>query len=170
MPRPKNKTELEQLSKANFNTLLALVDNLTEEDRLREFPPGTMNRNIRDVLAHLHAWHILFLNWYSVGMRDEIPDMPAPGYSWKTTPELNRKIFEDYSNVGLEAVRALLMNSFQDVQRIIQAHDNEELFTKKRYSWTGSTSLGSYLVSATSSHYDWALKLIRKAKKTAQQV
>ncbi|HOP45228.1 MAG TPA: ClbS/DfsB family four-helix bundle protein, partial [Flavobacteriales bacterium] len=38
----------------------------------------------------------------------------------------------------------------------------EELFEKKRYRWTGSTSLGAYLVSATSSHYDWALKLIQK--------
>ena len=42
---------------------------------------------------------------------------------------------------------------------------DEELFTKKKYHWTGSTSLGSYLVSATSSHYDWALKLIRKSIK-----
>ena len=33
------------------------------------------------------------------------------------------------------------------------------------YHWTATTSLGSYLVSATSSHYDWALKLIRKSIK-----
>jgi hypothetical protein len=48
---------------------------------------------------------------------------------------------------------------------LIEAHGDEELFTKKRYAWTGSTSLGAYLVSATSSHYDWATKKLRKAKR-----
>ena len=38
---------------------------------------------------------------------------------------------------------------------------------KKKYKWTGSTSLGAYLVSATSSHYDWAYKLIKKCLKTS---
>lgn len=36
-----------------------------------------------------------------------------------------------------------------------------ELFTKRLYSWTGSTSLGAYLVSSTSSHYDWGKKVKR---------
>lgn len=40
-----------------------------------------------------------------------------------------------------------------------------ELFEKKRYKWTGTTLLGAYFVSATSSHYDWAYKLIKKAKR-----
>jgi hypothetical protein len=48
---------------------------------------------------------------------------------------------------------------------LIGKHTDEELFTKKRYGWTGSTSLGAYLVSATSSHYDWALKTLRPLKK-----
>jgi hypothetical protein len=40
-------------------------------------------------------------------------------------------------------------------------HTDAELFTKRRYVWTGSTSLGAYLVSATSSHYAWAAKQLR---------
>ena len=39
---------------------------------------------------------------------------------------------------------------------------NDELFTKGVYKWTGGTSLGSYFVSAISSHYDWALKKTQK--------
>ena len=49
---------------------------------------------------------------------------------------------------------------------LVRAHDDEELFAKRRYPWTGSTSLGAYLVSSTSSHYDWALTKLRKARKT----
>jgi len=59
----------------------------------------------------------------------------------------------------------MLTSSFNELQDIIRKHSNEELFEKKRYKWTGTTSLGAYLVSATSSHYDWAYKLIKKARK-----
>lgn len=48
---------------------------------------------------------------------------------------------------------------------IINAHDNNELFAKGKLSWTGTTSLGAYLVSATSSHYEWAAKQLRKNNK-----
>jgi hypothetical protein len=48
---------------------------------------------------------------------------------------------------------------------LIEKHTDEELFTKQKYKWTGTTSLGSYLVSATSSHYDWGIKQIKSLKK-----
>ncbi|MEM7107806.1 MAG: ClbS/DfsB family four-helix bundle protein [Bacteroidota bacterium] len=48
---------------------------------------------------------------------------------------------------------------------MIEEHSEEELFEKKRYKWTGTTSLAAYLISATSSHYDWALKLMKKCFK-----
>jgi hypothetical protein len=48
---------------------------------------------------------------------------------------------------------------------LIERHSDAELFTKEHYAWTGRTSLGAYLVSCTSSHYDWALKLVRNGLK-----
>lgn len=165
MPRPKNKEELIHLSQSNFKKLNEYVDSFSDEEREAEFPEGTMNRNIRDILAHLHHWHLMMLEWYKTGMRGEMPDMPAKGYTWKTVPELNREIWKKYSEVDLADVRKMLKDSFSELQQVIRKHTDEELFEKKRYKWTGSTSLGSYLISATSSHYDWALKLIKKCKK-----
>lgn len=165
MPRPKTKDELLELSQKNYVLLNELVDSYSAEEQTAEFPKGTLNRNIRDVLAHLHHWHLMLLDWYEVGMKGEKPVMPAEGYTWKTVPELNRVIREKYKNVALNEARTKLNQSYQQVQQIIETHSNEELFEKKRYKWTGSTSLGSYLVSATSSHYDWAYKLIKKANK-----
>ena len=165
MARPKSKTELLALSRENFEKLMRFIDEMTTEEQHKEFPGGTMNRNIRDVLAHLHHWHLMMLNWYKVGMAGEKPDMPAKGYTWKTTPELNKWIWEHYRKTDLNEVKKQINTSFRDIRNIIKPHTNEELFEKKRYKWTGTTSLGSYLVSATSSHYDWALKLIKKAKK-----
>lgn len=97
------------------------------------------------------------------------PTMPEEGYTWKTIPELNRKIWEEYSNTSLNKIRQSLDKSNDEVTKLIRKHSDEELFEKKRYLWTGSTSLSAYLISATSSHYDWALKLIRKATRNWQQ-
>ncbi|MCP9290471.1 ClbS/DfsB family four-helix bundle protein [Gracilimonas sediminicola] len=165
MARPKTKKELKELSKQNFAKLNQLIDSYSAEEQNAEFPEGTMNRNIRDVLAHLHHWHLMMLDWYEVGMKGEKPEMPAKGHTWKTTPELNKEIWTKYRNVELNKIREDLSLSFLKLQKIITQHSNEELFEKKRFKWTGSTSLGAYLISATSSHYDWALKLIKKAKK-----
>lgn len=165
MPRPKSKDELLKLSKDNFNKLIDYIDHLDKNQQNAEFNPGTMNRNIRDVLAHLHHWHLMMLEWYKVGMTGEKPDIPAKGYTWKTTPALNQWIWENYSETSLNDITPALKASYQSIRKLIESHTNDELFEKKRYKWTGSTSLGSYLVSATSSHYDWALKLIKKGLK-----
>ena len=161
MPRPANKEQLLEQGQRMHDALLAFIDDLPPDTREAEFPPGTLNRNIRDVLAHLGHWHGLMLDWYAVGMKGGRPDMPAKGYTWKATPELNQAIRDLHGKEPMPDVRKRFEASYRQVRKLIESHTDEELFEKKRYRWTGSTSLGAYLVSATSSHYDWALKLIR---------
>ncbi len=165
MPRPKDKASLLNLSDENYTKLLNFISALSIDEQHKEFPEGTMNRNIRDILMHLHHWHLMMMEWYEVGMTGVKPDIPAKGYTWKTTPELNRKIWEMYQSTELDKAKSLVNKTHQQVMALIKSHTDEELFEKKRYKWTGTTSLGAYLISATSSHYDWALKLIKKAKK-----
>ena len=45
---------------------------------------------------------------------------------------------------------------------------SEELFSKGVYKWTGGSTLGSYFVSATSSHYDWAIKKLKAHQKNCK--
>lgn len=165
MGRPKNKQELLDLGQSNFQKLNEMIDSMKMAEQQKDFPVGTMNRNIGDVLMHLHHWHLMMMDWYRIGMTGKKPDMPAKGYTWKTTPALNKSIWEMYKNIPLAKAKQKFSESFNQLRKIIESHTNEELFEKKRYKWTGSTSMGSYLVSATSSHYDWAYKLIKKAKK-----
>lgn len=73
MARPATKLDLEFLAKENYQKLLSLIETLPEGQREDSFPEGTMNRNIRDVIGHLYHWHLLFLNWYEVGMRGKKP-------------------------------------------------------------------------------------------------
>jgi hypothetical protein len=71
----------------------------------------------------------------------------------------------EHQATSLEVALRLLAQSHQDVQDLILRHTDEELFKKKRYAWTGTTSLGAYLVSSTSSHYDWGLNRIKKLRR-----
>ncbi|WP_158858473.1 ClbS/DfsB family four-helix bundle protein [Lunatibacter salilacus] len=165
MPRPQTKSELLHLSKLNFDKLNDFINSMEVEEQHKEFPPGTLNRNIRDVLMHLYEWHKMTLGWYKTGIDGGKPEIPAKGYTWKTMPELNKIIREKYSKTGLEEAKKHFKSSYEEIRKIIENLTDEQLFEKKRYKWTGTTSLGAYLVSATSSHYDWALKLIKRAKK-----
>ncbi|WP_339925494.1 ClbS/DfsB family four-helix bundle protein [uncultured Cyclobacterium sp.] len=165
MPRPKSKKELIASSQLNFDKLIDLVKNYPEEKVKQAFPSTALNRNIKDVLAHLHQWHLLMLEWYRVGMNGGKPTIPFPGFTWKTLPELNKKIREENKDVPLMEVLNLLHHSHLEIHKIMDKHSDEELFEKKRYHWTGTTSLAAYLISNTSSHYDWALKLIKNSLK-----
>ena len=165
MARAKTKDELIEHSQRAFKNLNELIDSYSDEEKTLEFPPGTLNRNIRDVVAHLHHWQIMLLDWYTVGMTGEKPEMPAKGYTWQELPSLNKEIQKMYENLNLNEARKKMNASFNEIQKLIAKHSNEELFEKKRYKWTGSTSMGAYFVSSVSSHYDWAVKLIKKAKR-----
>lgn len=164
MPRPKTKTTLLELSATNFKKLYDSINQLDKDQQLKDFKKGGLNRNIRDVLMHLHHWHLLLMGWYKIGVSGEKPDMPAKGYTWRTVPDLNKWIWEKYQDVKLDTAKRKCRNSHKQLMAIIESHSNEELFEKKKYKWTGSTSMGAYLVSATSSHYDWAIKLIKKSQ------
>ena len=164
MARPKTKIELLDLSRQNFDKLFDFILVIDKDEQNRDFPPGTMNRNIRDILMHLHHWHLMFLDWYKTGMSDQKPEMPAKGFTWKTTPELNKWIWEKYRQTSLVRAKESLKSSFKQVRKIIESHTDEELFEKRRYNWTGSSSLSTYIRANTSSHYNWAYKLIKKAK------
>jgi len=164
MAKPQSKKELIALSQKNYAALMDLVNSYSSEELVEEFPSGTLNRNIRDVLAHLHHWHLLLLGWYEVGMKGEIPFMPDEGHTWRNLLELNKKIWQEYQQTDLKTTQDLLNESYENVQSLMTTHTDKELFEKKRYRWTGSTSLGAYFISNTSSHYDWAIKLIKKSK------
>ncbi len=166
MPRPKNRDELLRLSNSDFNKMLGLIDSFDKEEIITgKIPFEDRDKNIRDIVAHLHHWHLMMLDWYKVGMSGERPDMPSKGFTWKTIAALNQEIWEKYQTTDYEESLKMLKRSFSEIQVLIDGHTDDELFEKKRYRWTGTTSLGSYLISATSSHYDWAMKKLRKYKK-----
>jgi hypothetical protein len=172
MPRPTNKNELLELSESNFTKLLDFIQELPEEVKNAAYTNDELNdrdKTVSDVICHLHEWHLMMENWYKTGMAGSKPAIPGEGYTWQTLPGLNHKIWEKYQGTELKKAVTLFRKSHKDVMALIQKHTDDELFTKKKYAWTGTTSLGAYFISATSSHYDWGLKTIKPLKKLIRQ-
>ncbi len=164
MGRPTSKHELLTAADEEFGRLWDAVDFVASEGR--ELAGACEAWSVKDLLAHLTAWHEMILAWEEVGAAGGQPDMPAQGFTWAETPALNQLLFERSEHEPWEAVVERLRASHEKVMAVIESYDDRDLFAKKRFPWTGSTSVGSYLVSASSSHYAWAAKLIRRWAKT----
>ena len=120
MARPTSKDELLSLSNENFSKLINLIETLPEEKQEMNFLFEGRDRNIRDVLAHLHEWHLMMLKWYETGMNGEKPITPAKGYTWKTLPALNLVIWEKYQDLNLETVQKKLIESHKQIENLIK--------------------------------------------------
>lgn len=162
MPRPTTKQELISAANTGFEKLWKLIDTMPESVQNGVFAFDDRDKNLRDVLVHLYEWHQLLLNWVQSNKAEKAASfLPAP-YNWKTYPQMNVVFWQKHQNTPLEEAKMLLKNSHAQVMTMIESFSDEELFTKKHFSWTGTTHLGSYCISATSSHYDWATKKLKQ--------
>lgn len=177
MARAKTKAELIEFSNTKFEKLINMINEMNDEqineeivfddEFLEKNKENHWNRdkNLKDILFHLYEWHMLLLNWINSNENKEKKQFLPDGYNWKNYGEMNIKFWEKHKDDSyLNGIESFKKTHYM-VMEIIEKYNDEELFTKKYYDWTGTTSLGSYIVSATSSHYDWAIKKLKKAEK-----
>lgn len=180
MARPKTKQELILASNEQFEKLWELIETMTIKEQMSAFDFNNIStgkeahwerdRNIRDVLIHLYEWHQLLLNWANANIKGVQKSFLPDPYNWKTYGKMNNIFWEKHQNTSYEEAQRLVKESHNEVMQLIETFSNTELFTKKYFSWVGNTHLGSYCISATSSHYDWAIKKIDKHKKSFKEI
>ncbi|SHH09111.1 hypothetical protein SAMN02745245_00504 [Anaerosphaera aminiphila DSM 21120] len=171
MARPTTKADLLIAADSQYKKLMELIQSMSEEeistpfnfeaDLKKKEAHWNRDKNIRDVLIHLYEWHNLLINWVSANrVGDDKPFLPEP-YNWKTYGKMNVEFWEKHQSASQIKAEKMLEKSHVEVIKIIDSFTDEELFTKKYFPWTGTSSLGSYCISATSSHYDWAIKKLK---------
>jgi len=171
MPRAETKSELLASAEAQWSKMWSLVDSMTEAERAAPFAFDTSadkeahwarDKNLRDVLVHLYEWHRLLLNWVEANTNGgSAPFLPAP-YTWKTYGDMNVELWRKHQSTPYAEAVELLRASHGEALALLGRFSDAELFTKKYFPWTGTTSLGSYFISVTASHYDWAVKKIKR--------
>ena len=175
MARPQTKENLMIAAKENFEKLNTLISKMSDKelttpfdfskDEKKKEAHWKRDKNLRDVLIHLYEWHQLILNWVESNQKgEEKPFLPEP-YNWRTYGDMNVEFWKKHQNTSLEDATKALQKSHKEVLKLAENFTNEELFSKKVYKWVGGSTLGSYFVSATSSHYDWAIKKLKAHQK-----
>ena len=179
MSRPVTKPELLSAAVKKYEEMNKLISSLSEKELETAFDFTKMksrkeahwgrDKKLRDILIHLYEWHQLLLNWVSANEKgEERPFLPAP-YNWRTYGEMNVTFWKKHQNTTLEEAKRMLEKSHSEVMALAERLTDEELFTKDAFKWTGGNMLGSYFVSATSSHYDWAMKKLKAHQKNCTE-
>ena len=175
MGSPTIKNELLPAGTDTYEKMNALLETIPEEKLMSTFQfdvenekqaHWTRDKNLRDVLIHLYEWQQLLLNWVTANQAGEAKQFLKEGYNWKNYGAMNVEFWEKHQTTSYETARKLLAESHKQVMALADTFSNEELFSKGSFSWVGGSTLGSYFVSATASHYEWAMKKIRKFKKS----
>lgn len=177
MPRATIRAELLTSANEQWNKMWELIGSMSDAQRNALFVFDASagkeahwgrDKNLRDVLVHLYEWHQLLLRWVEANQSgDYKPFLPEP-YNWKTYGDMNVEFREKHQSTPYEEAKILLQDSHGKVMTLIEQFSDEELFEKKHFPWTGTTNLGSYCISTTSSHYDWAIKKIKRQIKESK--
>ncbi len=179
MGRPAAKKDLLEAAQDCFQELNTWIASMTEQELETPFDFSgnekkkeahwKRDKNLRDILIHLYEWHQLTLQWVEANRNGEDkPFLPKP-YNWKTYGELNVFFWKKHQNTSLEEAKEMLAQSHLEIVKLAEEFSNEELFSKGVFSWVGGSTLGSYFISNTSSHYNWALKKLKAHRKNVLQ-
>jgi hypothetical protein len=160
MPRPLTKTQLLSESQNKYGALEKLLATLTPEQMTHASSPGDWS--VKDYVAHLYEWQQMFFKWYETGLRGETPAVPAVGFKWSQLPALNQSIYEKYRDYPISDVLSMFRESHCNTIQLIKSLSENDLTTRALYNWMNQNALIAYLAANTSSHYQWAIKEIRK--------
>lgn len=176
MGRASTKSDLLAAASEQFEKMWRLIDAMPQEEQQANFLFGDSfaqkeahwerDKNLRDVLIHLYEWHMLLLNWIESNQNGQAKSFIPEPYNWRTYGQMNIEFCEKHQHTSLEIAKEQLKHSHANVVDMIDSFSNEQLFTKNVFAWTGTSTLGSYCVSATSSHYEWAIKKIKAHNRT----
>jgi hypothetical protein len=166
MSRPLNKAQLLTAIQKEYSALEKFLAPFTSEQMAFAPAPGAWA--VKDIITHLYEWQMMFFRWYEIGLRGEMPEVPAPGYKWNQLPALNQAIYEKYQHLSADQALGSFRESHQKTIQFIENLPESDLSTPGLYSWMNNNTLMSYLNSVTAAHYVWALKEAKKAAARAK--
>jgi hypothetical protein len=179
MSRATTKEDLVIAANEQFDKLWKLINAMSDEQQNAPFGSEmatagkeahwSRDRNVRDVLVHLYEWHQLLLHWIKANRNGEARSFLPNPYNWKTYPAMNVEFWKKHQNTSLQDTKKMLKDSHKCVMALIETFSSDELFAKKSFAWTGTSTLGAYCISTTSSHYDWAIKKMKMHIKTSNR-
>jgi hypothetical protein len=152
-------TELAALADKALARLLAVTD---------QHPDGHLGeawkyRRVADVVAHLHAWHVLFDGWLAQARTGATPAYPAEGYTWDELAALNDHLYEVHRETDYTTIRAALVASHADMLDALDSCSEAELTVADAHPWLGGGTLGEVAHECLGAHYSWGSDVLQRA-------
>lgn len=158
MSKFKTKAELVAEIKKERAKLKRLLDEIPEVSKTEEVTDGM---SVKDFVAHRTEWGRMMIRWYQDARGGRPSAVPTDEFKWNQLKELNAAIHSKFAQSSPAAAERDFANVHDRLFEIVQGMSEEELFTKKHYSFTGTSDLATYVNSATASHYRSARRHIQ---------
>lgn len=179
MGRPKTKQELTIAAKDGYDKLISTISDMTEAEKSTPFDfsksPNKKeahwkrDKNLRDVMIHLYEWHRLLIDFVKSNLNGERKPFLPPPYSWRTYGDMNVMFWQKHQSTSTDEAKKLLENSHAEVMNIMEKFTDEQLFNRNVFDWVGGSTLGSFFIANTTSHYAWAVKKLAAHKRSCKR-
>ena len=122
------------------------------------------DRRVADALAHLHAWHGLFLGWLEESRAGETPAYPAHGYTWDELIALNDDLYDRHRDSSYASLRGALLASHAASVASMSQCTEAELTEVGAFAWLPNTTMAIIANECLAAHYDWAMGVMDRAR------
>jgi len=160
MGKPTTKEELIQFSQRDYETIMAIIDKLSAKQRLKEWKTSGRDKNLRDILFHLHAWHQMCHKWLEALLEGGRPALPKEGYTWDDIDQLNHEIWLEAQKHPFMDALELFQESHRSCLTWIKHLSDGQIFTT--YFPCMRHPINGLIDGCISDHYEWAIDLIKK--------
>ncbi|WP_109354908.1 ClbS/DfsB family four-helix bundle protein [Sphingorhabdus sp. EL138] len=153
-----NKSELHQITQAEYQKLERLISSIDSKAALCKDEDNT---SIKDVVSHRAHWIELFFNWYSDGMAGKTVYFPAEGYKWNDLKRYNAELRKRQNNINWEEAVLALNKSYEKLLDFIETHSNRDLYDGPMKGANNKWTPGRWAEAAGASHFRSASKYVR---------
>ncbi len=109
--------------------------------------------SIKDILAHITAWHHRLLARLHAARHNEEPTISGPD-SEEEMDRLNEQFYKENKSHPLADVLGGFRSSYLQIVEAVQAMPEEDLIDPHRFAWLNGDSLRQLVAGDTYDHYE----------------
>jgi hypothetical protein len=159
MPEQLDKARILDEMRTNYAALEEILAPLDDTQMTTE---GVIaGWSIKDMLAHIAAWHHRLLAWLHASIGHEEPAISGPD-SIEEMDELNAQFYKQNKSRPLDEVLNDFRTTHLQIMDIVQAMPEEDLTNPQRFAWAQGRPLWQLVAGDTYEHYQEHIGQIQK--------
>jgi hypothetical protein len=132
----------------------ALEEIMAPLDEAQMTMPGVNGDwSIKDILAHITAWHHHLLDRLQAAARNEKPSLYGTLLDDEGVDRLNEQFYQENKSRSLDEVMTGFHSTYPQILEAVQAMQEEDLTDAQRFSWAGGIPLWRFVAADTYEHY-----------------